>query len=87
MKDKLLLSTPVSSFVCKGWYRYWFYVKSPANKMRLSILKNRLAKTSCPSVTRVSPTLVRTKASASLYPKDSTSADATPDITVNIAKT
>jgi len=57
------------------------------NKLSLSILQNRSAKTFCPSVTRASPTLVRTKASASLYPKDSTSADATQDITANIAKT
>jgi len=57
------------------------------NKMSLSILQNRSAKTFCPNVTRASPTLVRTKASASLYPKDSTSADATQDITANIAKT
>lgn len=66
----------------------WFVcIHDCYSEINFSILQNRSAKTFCPSVIRASPTLVRTKASASLYPKDSTSADATQDITANIAKT
>lgn len=52
-----------------------------------TIFQNRSAKKSCPSVTRATPTRVRTKGSASLCRKDSTSAGAIPVITANIAKT
>lgn len=91
MKDKLLLSTPASSFVCKGryidgvWPIHLAFSLTP--NISVYVLQNRSAKKSCPSVTRATPTRVRMKDSANLCRNDSTSAGAIRAITANIAKT